>query len=285
MLLTMLPLPLPPPHYVRNNSLLKAWQIRYLKNLQAADLERRRNRQPDTNEMFLAYEVRKTTGTGEALRQPLLMDDELAGAYNLPPPGDNGGDDEEDACYVRGDMLGFVEVTQRPYGLGTNADAGSSAALLAAAAMAGAAAATAAGAAAGGGSDSLSEPPGSSSSFSPKNNNNNRPVLTNLAVRKPFRGCGIGSKLLEACEEHVVSGWKMNEIVLEVEDYNDSGLEFYKRKGYTVLFSDPASRRFDIEGFWLSKVRCRRDIMRKTLERKPPDFLTALRRIRNTISL
>ena len=157
----------------------------------------------------------------------------------------------------------FVEVTQRPYGLGTtttttmNSSSSSSSS--------------------GGGLLSAMAAAGPSS--------NTRPVLTNLAVLKRFRGCGIGSKLLEACEEHVVRDWNMNEIVLEVEDYNDSGLSFYKRKGYTVLFSDPASRRFDIQGFWLNKVRCRRDIMRKALDRKPTSIMKPLRRIRKTISL
>jgi hypothetical protein len=55
----------------------------------------------------------------------------------------------------------------------------------------------------------------------------------------------------------------MNEIILEVEDYNIQALEFYRKRGYDVLFSDPASRRYDVQGLWLRKVRCRRDVMRK----------------------
>ena len=73
--------------------------------------------------------------------------------------------------------------------------------------------------------------------------------------------------MLETCEQHVAETWKKDEIILEVEDYNDQGLEFYRKRGYEVLFSDPTSRRYDIQGFWLNKVRCRRDIMRKALER------------------
>jgi ribosomal protein S18 acetylase RimI-like enzyme len=211
---------------------LKAWQINYLKNLQAADLERRRDRSPDTNEMFLAYEIRDATGTDAALSQPLLMDDELEGAFNLGGGGGSSSNTNSN-CYVRGDLLGFVEITQRSYGLGgTSVE-----------------------------SPSLLEGLASATS-----GRKMRPVLTNLAVSKESRKYGIGSRLLEACEDHAYADWKMAEMILEVEDYNDEGLEFYRRRGYEIIFSDPASRRYDIQGFWLNKVRCRRDIMRKPLD-------------------
>ena len=210
-------------------SLMKTWQINYLKNLQAADLERRRRRCPDTNEMFLAYEVRETRGTSEALTQPLLMDDELEKAYNLNSKSSSNKAIDSPRCYVRGDLVGFVEITQRSYGLGNSVEGTSL----------------------------------FSSEFQ------KRPVLTNLAVLKESRKYGIGSKLLDRCEEHVLQEWNMKEVILEVEDYNGKGLEFYQKRGYEVLFSDPASRRYDIQGFWLNKVRCRRDIMRKGLETTP----------------
>ena len=220
------------PKIYTHRSLLKAWQINYLKNLQTADLERRRNRFADINEMFLAYEIRPVTNPKEFLSQPLLMDEELERAYNLNMDPMDGKKDRfetpETTNYVRGDLIGFVEVTQRSYGLGTSIDSPS---LLA--------------------------------SF---NGPQLRPILTNLAVRKDCRQYGLGSKLLETCEQHVADTWKKDEIILEVEDYNDQGLEFYRKRGYEVLFSDPASRRYDIQGFWLNKVRCRRDIMRKALE-------------------
>ena len=251
-------------------SLLKAWQISYLKNLQAADLERRRNRCPTTNEMFLAYEVKKTEGMTDVLSKPLLMDEELEAAYNLNNKTTKNKNIDEDACYVRGELLGFVEITQRSYGLG--GVAGASTAV-----------------------ESSSSSSASSSSTDLLEDlsvvvkeRQMRPVLTNLAVLKDSRKYGIGSKLLDACEAHVIDAWKMNEIVLEVEDYNDGGLEFYKRRGYEVLFSDPASRRYDIQGFWLSKVRCRRDIMRKVVENKPTNMImqgadNLFRRIRDTV--
>mmetsp|Transcript_9557 Transcript_9557/g.22561 ORF Transcript_9557/g.22561 Transcript_9557/m.22561 type:complete len:431 (-) Transcript_9557:88-1380(-) len=253
-----------------NVNFLKAWQINYLKNLQAADLERRRTRYGSTNEMFLAYEIKKSNGVSDALTKPLLMDEELKGAYNL-----DGGAFVEDAsdCYVRGELLGFVEITQRPYGLGavqdttTGGDESSSSheseeEMTEAAALAQLSAA-------------FVEQP-------------KRPVLTNLAVSKGARQYGIGSKLLDACEQHVRKDWKMNEIVLEVEDYNTRGLEFYRQRGYEVLFSDPASRRFDIQGLWLNKVRCRREIMRKVFDSPQTTLMKSadsiMRRIRETVS-
>ena len=97
-----------------------------------------------------------------------------------------------------------------------------------------------------------------------------RPVLTNLAVSKTARELGIGSKLLDECERHVAYNWKFNEIILEVDDYNAPALDFYGKRGYDIIFSDPASRRYDVSGFFLKKVRCTRRIMRKVLALKIP---------------
>jgi len=224
-----------------NINFVKEWQINYLKTLQAADLRRRRERFSDTNEMFLAYEVKRVTGITAVLTQPLLLDGELLKVCNQERIRDE--DDEDDDYYVRGDLLGFVEITQRPYGLGNTLEASPS-----------------------------SSSPSSSEIVSTENDTLGggindipmRPVLTNLAVLRGARRYGIGSKLVDACEMHVRKRWNMNEIVLEVEDYNTKGLEFYRRRGFEILFSDPASRRYDINSsFWLKKVRCRREIMRK----------------------
>jgi ribosomal protein S18 acetylase RimI-like enzyme len=186
----------------------KEAQIAYLKILQGADLRRRREKYPYTNQMFLAYQVLEAEAS-TALSRPLILD--LNTVYNLPTSRSN---DQE---YVRGDILGFVEITQRTYGLGLVDE-----------------------------TESL------------------RPVLTNLAVSSKARQSGIGSQLLEECERHIVRVWDLNEVVLEVEDYNTNAVEFYRKRGYQVLFSDPASRRFDINGLVLRKVSCTREIMRKT---------------------
>jgi ribosomal protein S18 acetylase RimI-like enzyme len=196
----------------------KEAQIAYLKMLQGADLKRRRERYPVTNQMFLAYQVLEAEAS-TALSRPLILD--LNRVYNLPRSSRSRSNGQE---YVRGDMLGFVEITQRSYGLGQGQQ-----------------------------QPQVDEM------------ETLRPVLTNLAVSSEARQSGIGSQLLEECERHIVREWNLNEVVLEVEDYNTNALEFYGKRGYHVVFSDPASRRYDVNGLVLRKVRCTRAIMRKTL--------------------
>jgi ribosomal protein S18 acetylase RimI-like enzyme len=261
---------------VKHKSFVKELQIGYLKNLQAADLQRRRERFKDTNEMFLAYEVKKVSGTSTAmLTQPLLLDDELKNdVHNLDTKkkGIIRNDDfdiDNDDYYVRGDLLGFVEITQRPYGLGSSSALESSSS-----------------------SEkeivTTEEYSTSLSGAGIINDRPMRPVLTNLAVLKGARRSGIGSKLVDACEKHVRKDWNMNEIILEVEDYNTKGLEFYQKAGFDVLFSDPASRRYDIDsGLWLKKVRCRREIMRKVYNNRQLNLMESadniLRIMRETL--
>ena len=164
--------------------------------------------------MFLAYEVKLAKGK-DAMTKPLILN--VNQIQNLPANSSRSSSNEPQE-FVRGRLLGFTEITQRPYGLG-GVDDGTP----------------------------------------------NRAILTNLAVSQIARKSGIGSKLLKACEDHVVRKWEMNEIVLEVEDYNVNALEFYSKRGYQIMFSDPASRRFDVGGLFLRKVRCTREILRKSL--------------------
>ncbi|KAG7337055.1 acyl-CoA N-acyltransferase [Nitzschia inconspicua] len=216
----------------------KDWQIGYLKNLQASDLRRRRSRFGATNEMFLAYEV-LTAAPSVARSRPLILD--TGTIYNLSSLTSEKG--EEDTCYVRGKLLGFVEITQRPYGIGSPTA----------------------------NDDSTQEifvnSDGTTDGDTAADPRPLRPVLTNLAVTKEARKYGIGSKLLDECEQHVRKRWKLHEIILEVEDYNTEALKFYLKRGYHVLFSDPASRRYDVRGLWLRKVRCRREVLRKVFHR------------------
>ncbi len=189
----------------------KEAQISYLKNLQTGDLRSRRLRYPEANEMFLAYAVEPALNDNFYRSRSLIVDN--GEIYNLPAY-------VVDQPFMRGELLGFVEITQRPYGLGEGRNL---------------------------------------------NTDQVRPVLTNLAVSRRARVLGIGSKLLDRCERHVAGNWEMNEIVLEVEDYNTRALNFYMKRGYEVLYSDPASRRFDVGGLVLRKVRCTRQILRKSL--------------------
>lgn len=194
--------------------------------------------------MFLAYEVVPVESEATVLEKPLILD--LDQVQNLVPNTD-GGD------YVRGDLIGFCEITQRPYGLGR---------------------------AEGEMYDDEPAPP-------------LRPILTNLAVKHHVRKYGIGSKLLDECEQHVITGWNLDEIVLEVEDYNSRALNFYANREYEMIFDDPASRRFDVGGLVLRKVRCTRKVFRKVLSQvetgKPKGTVTIdldfFRRIRQTVGV
>jgi GNAT superfamily N-acetyltransferase len=132
--------------------------------------------------------------------------------------------------YVRGDVLGFVEITERPYGLGVPYDG---------------------------------------SREKRKRSKILRPVLTNLSVKTEARSSGIGSKLLKACERAVVQ-WKFSEIVLEVEFDNEKALEWYKKRGYEEVFTDPSCRRFSTKGFFLTKERCAKICMRKEIGKGIP---------------
>eukprot|EP00980_Cylindrotheca_fusiformis_P031436 scaffold26366_cov117-Cylindrotheca_fusiformis.AAC.7 len=222
----------------------KEAQISYLKNLQTADLRRRRRIYPETNEMFLAYEVLPVESETTAMEKPLILD--LEQVQNMPRTKNSGE-------YVRGELIGFCEITQRPYGLGR---------------------------AEGALYDDEPAPP-------------IRPILTNLAVKQGVRKYGIGSKLLDQCEQHVAEGWKLGEIVLEVEDYNTRALEFYANRDYKMLFDDPASRRFDVGGIVLRKVRCTRKVFRKVLSEVEPGSskgavtidLDFFRRFRQTVGV
>jgi ribosomal protein S18 acetylase RimI-like enzyme len=201
----------------------KEWQLKYLRALQQADLRRRRNRNPNTNMMFVARRV--VPASADSFRKtPLILD--LEKVVNLPAAS-AGGD------YVRGQVLGFVEVTQRPYGLGESQV----------------------------GFDEESKINLRKSSFYEK-----RPILTNLSVSYDARKSGLGSKLVDICEQEVLRRWNMKEIILEVEDDNENALRFYQKRGYKILFADPASRQYDTSGLWLKQVRCNRQVMYKKLD-------------------
>jgi ribosomal protein S18 acetylase RimI-like enzyme len=201
----------------------KAWQLGYLRQLQQSDLKVRRRKYPDTNFMLVARRVYPISEMPGAVRHtPLILD--VSQVLNLQPQP------EED--YVRGEILGFVEVTKKPYGLGSEKV----------------------------GFDDESRIKLRKMSFY-----ESRPVLTNLSVRYEARQSGVGSKLVQACEDRVLRDWGMKEMILEVEDDNDNARNFYLKRGYKVLFEDPASRRYDTTGVWLKQVRCKRQIMRKAL--------------------
>lgn len=169
--------------------------------------------------MFVARRVVPMANPDVAKNTPLIVDWDRI--QNLQV--------DRSVDYVRGEVLGFCEVSERPYGLGDSE-----------------------GAALGKKRNKNGRP------------NTARPFLTNLSVIGEARKSGIGGKLMEACESEVAS-WEAREIILEVESDNLLALEFYKKRGYNTVFTDPACRRFTTNGFFLGKERCTKVCMRKLL--------------------
>lgn len=159
--------------------------------------------------------------------------------------------EEGDVLYVRGPLVGFVEVSNIPYNLGRVEDLEYAKAGM----------------------------------RSPK-----RPLVSHLAVERRARNSGIGSQLLEACERHVQVQWNAKEIILEVEENDDNGsiglesdtvglsgsvavINYLNRRGYEVLFAEPSSQRYDPEtGGVLEQIQHRKDVMHKFLVNKKHRF-------------
>jgi ribosomal protein S18 acetylase RimI-like enzyme len=140
--------------------------------------------------------------------------------------------EQEAPMYIKGPLVGFVEIQHIPYSLGM-----------------------------------LDDPDMVQAGMKP-----HRPVLRHLAVAKHARNAGIGTRLVQACERHVQMHWQMKELVLEVDDLWDeatesgtsSAVEFYRRKGYEVVYTDPESKLYDENtGEVVGQIQCRRDVMRK----------------------
>ncbi|GKY96820.1 hypothetical protein MPSEU_000641200 [Mayamaea pseudoterrestris] len=202
----------------RSLSPWKSFQVSSLRSMQQGDLKMRRRSHSDTNFMFVARRV-IPADSGMTQKTPLLLNlNRVVHAQQL------ANSEAEDFC--RGDVIGFVEVTTRPYGLGSE-----------------------------------------DKDIQRRHNrfHTRRPVLTNLSVAYDARQSGVGSVLLDRCEQEVVRRWKLPEIILEVEEDNTNAIAFYEKRGYKVMFEDPTCRKFDLEGLWLRQVRCKRKIFRKDL--------------------
>lgn len=153
--------------------------------------------------------------------------------------------EEGDILYVRGSLVGFVEVSNIPYNLGRVEDLEYAKAGM----------------------------------RSPK-----RAVVSNLVVDQRARKSGIGSRLLEACELHARNQWNAKELILEVEEEeevddiesnegtvetNVKVTEFLNKRGFTILFAEPASQRYDAEtGEVLEQIQRRKDVMSKRIAGK-----------------
>jgi len=214
--------------------------------------------------MYVAYRVEEASSPDAAQSQPLILD--TKDIYNLNALTPSSAEQRD---YVRTEVLGFCEVGMVPFGLIPSTTT-----------------------------------PASTVYRSPIENNNDnfydddnddkndnvnskrmiprnlrslnmeRPVLTNLAVKKEARSSGVGSKLLDACERTAAVEWRKAEMVLEVEDENAAARKWYQKRGYRVLFSDPTSKRYDVNGLFLKKRGCTRQILRKSLSFRAPQIIS-----------
>jgi ribosomal protein S18 acetylase RimI-like enzyme len=211
----------------------KSFQLDSLRRMQQVDLKMRRKSHADTNFMLIARRV-VPADSKTAMHTPLLLNlNRVVHAQHLlSTSSSSSSDNNSEPDFVRADVLGFVEVTQRPYGLGNE--------------------------------DLANDVKHRNDKYHRK-----RPVLTNLSVAYGARQSGVGSMLLQRCEQEVVRRWNMPEMVLEVEDDNENALAFYEKRGYKILFEDPTCRKYDVEGLWLRQVRRKRKIFRKDLTVNP----------------
>jgi GNAT superfamily N-acetyltransferase len=124
--------------------------------------------------------------------------------HQSPPPQYDFFDSEERIYYAKGDLVGLAEISHQPYSL------------------------TQFGLGAGATTDDV----------------NCRPVVNHLVVAERARTSGIGSRLLQACEKHILEFWRMDELTVEVYE-NDGGdvdkggaLSFFLNRDFDVIFSD-----------------------------------------------
>ena len=97
-----------------------------------------------------------------------------------------------------------------------------------------------------------------------KNAERLRPVVSNLVVSRQYRRQNVATKLMESVEV-CVQAWGYNEVVLQVEEENKGGREFYRKRGYKLLWKDKSCRKFDADGLWLRNVRTTKLCLRKKL--------------------
>jgi len=224
----------------------KALQLAYLGNMQRSDILARNTFKRDMNcDLIIARRVYPA----ETSQLVDLIDDDkketnniigdTSQIYNLDQllktTQSNGGRE----VYISGEVIGYCEVTEKNFGLG--------------------------------GKFSNTKTMKSPSNKKKKKSVSEkpRPYLGNLSVVDYARNSGVGSKLVDTCEE-VVQSWNGNgkhtEIVLQVEEDNKAAIQFYKRRGYEFVFADPTCRRYDTSGFILKETRITKYAMRKQLD-------------------
>lgn len=267
------------PENRTGGSITKPLILAYLKNLQYGDVKGKKFMlgSGTSNSMFVARRLVKYTGSndggnvinGNILDQrkekvgngnaingndvftiaELLEDTSVFNIYNKNCLPEDALSDPN-AKYTTENVLGFVDVTEKNFGLASEDDVSSKLV---------------------GFEESTTIANGENAPVRRKSaRREQRPVLTNLSVAMEARCSGVGSALVDACENAVMEEWsrKFYEMVLEVEEENIAAQKFYEKRGYIALFADPTSRRYDTSGFVLKNERTTKICYRKDLTLK-----------------
>lgn len=204
------------------NSPWRELKLAYLRNLQCGDLRGRKFSSEGSQYVFLI--ARRVISTDSFTGEDDIIDPKLIFNSNVFKRERIKGNDK----YKRTDIIGFVQVNEKSIALGAE--------------------------------KSKMEGKSFGESNAKRSIRRKRPILSNLSVKEETRGSGVGSRLLEACEKEVrswsaqTSSGKHTELILEVEEVNTLAQKFYERRGYQKLYSDPTSRRYDLNGLFLRKV-------------------------------
>jgi len=209
----------------------KAVQLAYLRGFQYGDLMSRNAFKKNLlMDVFIARRVYPVSEAPEDdnKRKRLTAIEDEREIMNFDQLLTGKNSSQSDIKYVAGEIVGYCEVSEKNFGLGGNFESNNS-----------------------------------SKGGKP------RPYLSNLSVVEYARKSGIGSTLLDACEEAVLN-WNSGhtEIVLQVEEDNQSAIKWYKRRGWKFVFADPTCRRYDTSGFFLRESRITKYAMIKRLEPK-----------------
>ena len=214
----------------------KAIQLAYLNNMQRSDiLARNVFKQDQLVDLVVARRVYPVEDTSQINEDGNNLIDDIREIYNieqLTESSTNGG------MYITGEVIGYCEVSEKNFGLGAV-----------------------------GNYNNEKKPSSTKKKRQRPGGEKPRPYLSNLSVVAYARQSGIGSKLMDACEDAVRS-WNAGhrEIVLQVEEDNPTAIQFYKRRGYKFVFADPTCRRFDTSGFVLKETRITKYAMVKKLD-------------------
>ena len=218
----------------------KAVQLAYLRNSQKGDIVSRNAFKKDQLVDLLV--ARRVYSVDSSLcissdAKIINCDNQVFNSDQLTSLG------EGESSLIAGEIIGYCEIMEKEFGLGGKFEGDDS-------------------------SDNIEEVEEEEGA----EENKLRPYLGNLAVVKYARCSGVGSKLMEEGEQ-VVRDWDAGhtEIVLQVEEDNPSAIEFYKRRGWELVFADPTCRRYDTSGFFLKETRITKYAMIKRLDQQQAD--------------